>query len=95
MRDDRKKEKTGSLGLSQSHARDLATGIGQSKTAAMMTGAARSARVAECIPEFAKKALKGVHSGYPEPNAAPVYAIDPYGPTKTAAVQTKVNGRLP
>jgi len=92
--DDRKTDKTGSLGLSQSHARDLATGIGQSKSAAMMTGAARSARVAECIPEAAKKALKGVHSGYPAREEAPVVYGD-YPPAKVAAAQTKVNGRLP
>ena len=90
--DDRKTEKTGPLALSQSHARDLATGIGQSKSDAMMTGSLRSMRVAAGIPATQRKAMCD-HEGYPAQASAPT-VYNP-NPENRAAKQTKVNGRIP
>jgi hypothetical protein len=82
MHDDRKATKTGSLSLNQSKMRDLATGIGQTKAAAMMTGGSRSVRVADCIPADQRKAMAG-NAGYPKPMA--LYSETP---AMRGAVQT-------
>lgn len=72
-RDDRKKDKTGTLALSQSKARALATGVGQSQKAAMITGSMRAQRVADCIPPSQEAAVKGAHTGYPAKDSMMLY----------------------
>lgn len=93
MHDDRKKDKTGTLALSQTKARAIGTGIGQSKKAALMTGEARAMRVADCIPESQKAAVNGTYTGYPAPSQQmDVYCDQP----KMAAMQGSlaVRGRV-
>ncbi len=58
-----KRDKRGTLVLDQLQARNLATGIGQTVTAAEHSGAARSQRVIDAAPA---DQLHGA-CGYPEP----------------------------
>jgi hypothetical protein len=93
MTDRRKQSKTGSLGLSQSKARNLATGIGQTRQAATMTGASRSMRVVMDMPATQKAAL--CHdSGYPTMEAAEYPATAAVArPEKHAAKPLRLDGK--
>lgn len=86
--DYRKTNKTGSLGLSQSKARNLATGIGQSADAAMYTGEARARKVVDGMPAKQKAALCK-NSGYPSEG----YGMSTFG-DGGVAMQTRVDGKV-
>lgn len=85
-----KVNKTGTLKLDAEKARNLATGIGQSGTAAYFNGQARSYRVEQDMPESQRKMLCE-DSGYPKP-MPDIMASAALAPSKMAAVTRGLRG---
>jgi hypothetical protein len=79
-----KADKFGTRKLDPEKARALATGIGQSGTAAFINGQVRSMRVEGDMPESQRKMLCA-DSGYPKPMADPMVSVV-MSPSKKAAV---------